>query len=167
MNAKAQMTPQTTRHVDVAIIGSGFGGLCMAIQLRMAGNDNFVILEKDREVGGTWRDNHYPGCACDVQSHLYSFSFEGKPDWSKRYAPWNEIQDYILQTTEKYGIRPFVRFNADVVGAVYDESSARWTLSMADGSTLIARFVVMATGPLHVPAIPDIPGMERFQGRLF
>ena len=94
----------------MAILGAGFGGLCMGIKLLEAGIRNFVILEKDHEVGGTWRDNTYPGAACDVQSHLYSYSFDGKADWSQRYAGWREIQDYILETTDKHGLRPHIRF---------------------------------------------------------
>ena len=90
---------------QVLIIGSGFAGLGMAIKLREAGIEDFQILERGSDVGGTWRDNHYPGCACDVQSHMYSFSFETKSDWTKRYAPWNEIQQYILDTVKKYKLR--------------------------------------------------------------
>ncbi len=155
------------RTVDVAIVGAGFGGLCMAIKLREAGNDNFVILEKGSEVGGTWRDNSYPGCACDVQSHMYSYSFEGKADWTKRYAPWNEIQNYILHCTEKYGIRPFVQFNSEVISAKFDEATGKWTVKTTNGDTIIARYFVLATGPLHIPQIPTIPGLDKFQGKLF
>lgn len=152
---------------DVVIIGAGFGGLCMAIKLLEAGSTNFVILEKGAEVGGTWRDNSYPGCACDVQSHLYSFSFEGNPDWSQRYAGWREIQDYILRTTEKYGVRPYIRFNNEVTGAVFNERTATWTVKNALGETLEARHVVMASGPLHVPAMPNIKGLDKFKGKVF
>ncbi len=151
---------------DVVILGAGFGGLCMAIQLRQQGISNFVILEKAAEVGGTWRDNSYPGCACDVQSHMYSFSFEGKSDWSKRYAPWHEIQQYILDTTEKYGIRPFCRFNQDVSSARFDETTALWTVGTATGEHFVGRHFVLASGPLHVPQIPAIKGLETFQGKV-
>lgn len=166
MTSKAPIDVRT-QTVEVAILGAGFGGLCMAIKLREAGNDNFVILEKGAEVGGTWRDNHYPGCACDVQSHMYSYSFESKADWSKRYAPWNEIQDYILQCTQKYGIRPFIRFNAEVIGASFDSGTGRWTLTTRNGDTISARYFVVASGPLHVPHIPSIPGLDKFKGKLF
>ncbi|HNL81697.1 MAG TPA: NAD(P)/FAD-dependent oxidoreductase, partial [Agitococcus sp.] len=149
MTSKVSLPTQTTV-VDVAIVGSGFGGLCMAIKLREAGNDNFVILEKGNDVGGTWRDNSYPGAACDVQSHMYSFSFEGKADWSKRYAPWHEIQQYILDTTAKYGICPFIRFNTEVTGAHFDESTGLWTVTTGTGQTVVARHFVLASGPLHV-----------------
>jgi cation diffusion facilitator CzcD-associated flavoprotein CzcO len=109
--------------LDVAIVGGGFGGLCMAIQLLRQGERRFVILEKGGEVGGTWRDNSYPGAECDVQSHLYSFSFAGKPDWSQRYAGWQEIQRYILDTTERFGVRPFIRFRQQVTGLHFDAES--------------------------------------------
>ena len=105
----AQATPSNNvRHVEVAIAGAGFGGLAMAIQLQKHGMNDYLILEKKGEVGGAWRDNHYPGAACDVQSHMYSFSFETKSDWSKRYAPWHEIQQYILDTVKKYKLRPHI-----------------------------------------------------------
>lgn len=167
MTSQAKINKPTTEIVDTVIVGSGFGGLCMAIKLQEAGHTNFVILEKADEVGGTWRDNSYPGCACDVQSHMYSFSFEGKADWSKRYAPWNEIQDYILKTTDKYGIRHYMRYNQEVTGAVFDEDSGRWTIKTAAGNTYNCRHWVLASGPLHVPQIPKIPGLENFKGKVF
>ncbi len=157
----------STKVLDAVIIGAGFGGLCMGIKLREQGSNNFVILEKDSDVGGTWRDNTYPGCACDVQSHLYSFSFEGKADWTKRYAPWYEINDYIQNTTEKYGMRPFIRFNQEVKEAHYDDASATWTVRSKAGETFVCRHFVIATGPLHVPSIPNIPGLDKFRGKLF
>lgn len=156
-----------TKNLDVVIVGAGFGGLCMAIKLKEAGIENFVILEKGDEVGGTWRDNSYPGCACDVQSHLYSYSFEGKPDWSKRYAPWDEIQDYILNCTEKYDLRKYIHFNEEVNGAEFDAATGTWNIRTASGKKLVARHWVIASGPLHVPAIPDIPGLDNFKGKLF
>lgn len=167
MTSKARIPDTTTEIVDVVIVGSGFGGLGMAIKLKEAGNHNFVILEKDNEVGGTWRDNSYPGCACDVQSHMYSFSFAGKADWSKRYAPWNEIQKYILETTEKYGLRQHIRFGQEVIGANFDESTGQWTIRTATGDTLIARHWVLASGPLHEPQYPKIKGLENFKGKVF
>ncbi|MAR89618.1 MAG: NAD(P)/FAD-dependent oxidoreductase [Pseudomonadota bacterium] len=156
-----------TREVDVVIIGAGFGGLCMAIKLLEAGNDNFVILEKGDEVGGTWRDNSYPGCACDVQSHMYSFSFAPKTDWSKRYAPWDEIQQYILDTTEQYGVRPYCRFGEEVNSALFDEDSGTWTVGTASGDQYRCRHVVLASGPLHVPQVPNIKGLDTFKGKVF
>ena len=113
------------RQAKVVIVGAGFGGLCMAIKLKEAGITDFVILEKGSDVGGTWRDNTYPGAACDVQSHLYSFSFEGNSDWSMRYPGWEEIQGYIQRTTDKYAISPFVKYNAEVTASEFNEQSGR------------------------------------------
>jgi len=166
MTSKALIQPKI-QEVDVAILGAGFGGLCMAIKLREAGNDNFVILEKGSDVGGTWYFNGYPGAACDVQSHMYSFSFAGKADWTRRYAGQKEIHQYILETTEKFGIRPFVRFKQEVCGAHFDAATARWTISTTSGDTVIAKHFVLASGPLHVPSIPKIRGLENFKGKVF
>jgi len=155
------------RNVKVVIVGAGFGGLCMAIKLKEAGISDFVILEKGSDVGGTWRDNTYPGAACDVQSHLYSFSFEGNPDWSMRYPGWKEIQDYIQSTTDKYAIRPFVQYNAEVTASEFNKESGRWLVTLSDGSQFDAQHFILATGPLHVPSIPNIPGLKKFKGRQF
>jgi cation diffusion facilitator CzcD-associated flavoprotein CzcO len=159
--------PQGAQEYDVAILGAGFGGLCMGIKLLEAGIRNFVILEKDHEVGGTWRDNSYPGAACDVQSHLYSYSFDSKADWTQRYAGWQEIQDYILETTEKHGLRPYIRFGQEVNAAHFDAGTARWTVGLASGGAVIAKHFVLASGPLHRPQIPKIEGLESFKGRVF
>ena len=155
------------RDFDVVIVGAGFGGLCMAIKLLDEGVRNFVILEKAHEVGGTWRDNSYPGAACDVQSHFYSYSFEPKADWSRRYAGWQEIQQYILDTTERRGLRPFIRFGVEVGSARFDTASGRWVVGTRSGDTVTGRHVVLGTGPLHVPQVPRLPGLERFRGRVF
>jgi cation diffusion facilitator CzcD-associated flavoprotein CzcO len=168
----ASVTPQLQTDnapvpVEAAIVGAGFGGLCMAIQLLARGERSFVVLEKEAEVGGTWRDNQYPGAECDVQSHLYSFSFAPKPDWSRRYAGWEEIQQYILDVTERHGVRPYVRFRQRVSALDFDEASARWRVSTREGASYSARHVVLATGPLHVPHVPALPGLERFRGRVF
>jgi cation diffusion facilitator CzcD-associated flavoprotein CzcO len=163
MSATAPATPEL---FEVAIVGAGFGGLCMAIRLLERGQRSFVVLEQAGEVGGTWRENQYPGAECDVQSHLYSYSFAGKADWSQRYAGWNEIQRYILEVTDRYRVRPYVRFHERVKGLRFDASSALWRVLTAGGE-LLARHVVLATGPLHVPHIPAIPGLDRFRGRVF
>lgn len=163
--SETQQNP-SVRHVEVAIAGAGFGGLCMAIKLQEAGIHDYVILEKGHDVGGTWRDNTYPGAACDVQSHMYSFSFATKPDWSKRYAPWQEIQQYILDVTARYGLRSHIQFNQEVVSAVFNEGTGRWVIKTAAGDTVMARHWVLASGPLHVPAIPKIKGLERFKGKV-
>lgn len=139
----------------------------MAIKLKEAGFDSFVILEKADEVGGTWRENTYPGCACDVQSHLYSYSFEGNPNWSRKFAPSDEIQSYILDCTDKHGLRSHIRFGHNVIDARFDEDHCRWRIRADNGSTLVANAFVLGTGPLHVPLIPDIPGLDSFKGKLF
>lgn len=161
------MTENKSQKVQVAIVGSGFGGLCMAIQLQQAGISDFVVLEKEGEVGGTWRDNDYPGAACDVQSHLYSFSFAGNPNWSQRYPGWQEIQTYIHDTVEHYHLRQKILFNATVMAAELNEASGRWLVTLADGRTFDTQFLVQATGPLHHPSIPNLPGIERFKGEAF
>jgi len=153
--------------VDVAILGAGFGGLCMALQLLAAGNRDFVILEQDQDIGGTWRDNTYPGAACDVQSHLYSLSFEPKADWSARYAGWREIQQYLTEIVERRGLRPFIRFGRRVNSARFDAASGRWTVATEQGDCVSARHFVMATGPLHRPSLPQLPGLTEFQGPVF
>jgi len=155
------------RELEVVIVGAGFGGLCMGIRLLEAGIRDFLVLEKGHEVGGTWRDNTYPGAACDVQSHLYSYSFDGKPDWSRRYAGWEEIQRYILDTTERHGMRQYVRFGEQVESAHFDATSGRWRVGTKSGLELSARHFVLATGPLHVPQVPSIPGLESFRGTVF
>jgi cation diffusion facilitator CzcD-associated flavoprotein CzcO len=155
------------QELDVLIVGAGFGGLCMAIRLLEQGERNFVVLEQGNEVGGTWRDNSYPGAECDVQSHLYSYSFAPKADWSQRYAGWEEIQQYILATTERYALRSHIRFGQHVTGLHFDEARARWRVLTASGLEFMARHVVLATGPLHRPHMPRLPGLERFTGRVF
>src|SRR3546814_4231338 len=118
--------------MSVLIIGSGFSGLGLAVRLKQAGIENFEILERADNVGGTWRDNRYPGCACDVQSHLYSFSFEQNPDWTRMYAQQPEIERYLQGVAGKYGLLPHVRFGANVVGARYDEEAALWRVETQD-----------------------------------
>jgi cation diffusion facilitator CzcD-associated flavoprotein CzcO len=159
--------PGSPAEVEVAIVGAGFGGLCMAIRLLERGERRFVILEQGDEVGGTWRDNTYPGAECDVQSHLYSYSFEPRPDWSRRYAGWQEIQQYILDVTERRGVRPFIRFGQRVTGLHFDVARGRWHVHTASGLEYLARHVVMATGPLHVPNVPPLPGLGTFRGKVF
>lgn len=166
MTSQAHIPSSKTQALDVIIVGAGFGGLCAAIKLREAGNDNFVILEKGDDVGGTWNFNSYPGAACDVQSHMYSFSFAGNPDWSKRFAPQPEIKRYIDDVTDRYGIRPFVRFGQEVNDARFDEAAALWTVRTASGESFTAKYFIMASGPLHVPSFPDIKGLDTFKGKV-
>jgi cation diffusion facilitator CzcD-associated flavoprotein CzcO len=154
------------RHFAV-IIGSGFSGLGMAIALKRAGIDDFVVLEKAGAVGGTWRDNVYPGCACDVPSHVYSFSFEPNPRWSATYAAQPEIRRYVEHCTDKYDIRRHVRLNAEVTGAEFDEKSGLWTVTTASGESMTARVVMAGLGGLARFTLPRLPGLESFKGRAF
>lgn len=151
----------------VAIIGAGFAGLCMGKKLLDAGERNFIILERAGEVGGTWRDNTYPGCACDVPAHLYSYSFRPNPRWSRAFAQQPEIQAYILQCTEEFGLRPHIRFNTNVERLAFDERRGFWRIVDHTGREIAARVVVGAQGPLSRPAWPDIPGMDDFRGAAF
>ncbi|HXZ74999.1 MAG TPA: NAD(P)/FAD-dependent oxidoreductase [Streptosporangiaceae bacterium] len=151
----------------IVIIGSGFAGLCMAIRLKQAGCHNFVILEKNDDLGGTWRDNTYPGCACDVPSHMYSFSFELNPGWSRMFAPQQEIWEYMRRCARKYGIIPHIRFGCRVEGLEWDEAARRWRVTTAPGEVYTARAVVSGIGALHVPSIPEIPGAGQFAGVAF
>ncbi|WP_216215557.1 flavin-containing monooxygenase [Amycolatopsis aidingensis] len=151
----------------VIIVGTGFSGLGMAIQLRKEGREDFVILEKAQDVGGTWRDNTYPGCACDIQSHMYSFSFEQNPDWSRSFSPQQEIWDYMRRVARKYDLYRFIRFGQEMTGAHWDSEQHRWQVTSANGDTFFGRFLVSGVGALHIPQIPKLPGIERFEGRSF
>lgn len=156
-----------TQTTQVAIIGSGFGGLAMAIRLLQANIHDFIILEKASEVGGTWRENQYPGAACDVQSHMYSLSFAPKTDWSKRYAEAPEIFDYIQDLIQQFDLKKYIQFNQEVVATHYDEEQFNWHLTLKNGQKIDAQFVIFASGPLHVPQIPHIKGIEKFKGEVF
>ncbi len=152
--------------VDVAIVGSGFSGLCMAIKLREAGVDDFVVLERGDAVGGTWWFNTYPGCACDIPSHLYSFSFAPNPDWTRTYSKQAEIEAYLQRVAEDFDVERSVRFGTTVTGADWDEDEQRWHVA-TDRGDLSARVLVSAAGALSDPKTPDIEGIDRFQGRMF
>jgi len=152
---------------DVAIIGAGLAGLGMAIALDKAGRHDYVILEKAGEVGGTWRENTYPGCACDIRSLLYSFSFEPKRDWSRQFPKQPEILGYVRQCVRKYGLAKHIEFGAEAVSMAYDDIAARWTVRLADGRTVDCRVLMTAMGPLHQPNIPEIPGAATFAGPRF
>jgi cation diffusion facilitator CzcD-associated flavoprotein CzcO len=159
----AQAPPVHTRAV---IIGTGFSGLGMAIALQRQGVD-FVILEKANEIGGTWRDNSYPGCACDVPSHLYSFSFEPKATWSRLFSPQPEILDYLKGVTDKYGLRRYIRFDSLVNRAYWDGSDYRWHVFTESGQEYVTQFLISGAGALHIPRLPDIEGMDEFRGAAF
>jgi len=156
--------PPEVERATVVIIGAGFAGLGAAIQLRKQGIRDILILERAGDVGGTWRDNVYPGCACDVPSHLYSFSFELNPDWSHHYAGQQEIHDYLTRVRRKHGLDACIRFGADCTRSEFDEKTGEWTVHAADGRRFVGRFLVAGMGPLRVPRIPDLPGRDRFHG---
>ena len=150
----------------IAIIGSGFAGLGMGIRLRQAGIEDFAILERADSIGGTWRDNSYPGCAVDVQSHLYSYSFAPNPDWSRVYAPQEEIWSYIRRCADEFGVGDHVRFGHEVLGADWDETRQRWLIETSAGP-VEAQFLISAMGPLSDRSLPDIPGLDTFEGARF
>src|ERR1700712_3132922 len=155
----------------VLIIGAGFGGLGMAIELGRAGEHDVLLLEKGRDVGGVWRENTYPGAACDVPSHLYSFSFEPNPHWSRTYSPQAEILEYLRGCADKYGVRDKTRFGCEVTSAAFDEATSLWRVEWTDlpgaRHTSHARVLVSAVGLLSRPAMPAIPGLASFAGPVF
>lgn len=153
--------------VTVLIIGAGPGGLCAGIKLLAAGITDFVILEKASGVGGTWWHNRYPGAECDVQSHLYSFSFEPKVDWSRPYAGQAEIRAYVEQVADKYGMLPYCRFNQAVTALRWVDKDSHWNVETADGRRLTARFVISGIGMFNEITQPDIPGLDDFAGARF
>lgn len=155
------------RRLSVVIIGAGIGGICMAIQLKNSGVDSFVLLEKADDIGGIWRDNTYPGCGCDIPSHLYSFSFDPYRSATLRYPTQPQILSYLHDIVDKYDLRPSVRTNAEVTSAHYDESTGRWKVTVRGGDEYIADAVVYAVGQLHRPRWPDIPGRDQFSGPSF
>ncbi|WP_327297084.1 MULTISPECIES: NAD(P)/FAD-dependent oxidoreductase [unclassified Streptomyces] len=153
-------------HVRVAVIGSGFGGLGAAVRLRREGITDFVVLERAGSVGGAWRDNSYPGCACDVPSHLYSFSFAPNPDWPRTFSGQPHIRAYLENVADTFGLRPHIRLDHEVRKMRWDSGELRWEIETAQG-TLTADVVVSATGPLSDPKLPDIPGLDSFTGKVF
>ncbi|MEA2158462.1 MAG: hypothetical protein QOD66_842 [Solirubrobacteraceae bacterium] len=152
---------------EVAIVGSGFAGLGMAIELKRSGSDDFVVLERGDELGGTWRDNHYPGCACDVPTPLYSYSFAPNPTWSHMYARSEEIRRYLEDCADRFGVRGHLRLGADVTGGRWDAGRQHWEIDVDGEPALCARFVVGGFGGLSRPSFPDIEGLEDFDGPVF
>jgi cation diffusion facilitator CzcD-associated flavoprotein CzcO len=148
----------------VAIIGSGFSGIGLAIRLRQEGVEDFVVLDRNEGVGGTWWANTYPGCACDVPSHLYSFSFAPNPDWSRTYSRQPEIRDYLARVADDFGVTPHLRLGCEVEAAEW--RGDRWRLETSQGP-VNAHVLVSGAGPLVEPRIPDFPGLARFQGPAF
>jgi cation diffusion facilitator CzcD-associated flavoprotein CzcO len=155
-----------TQHHRVAIVGTGFSGLGMAIRLKQEGEEDFVLIERARDIGGTWRDNTYPGCRCDVPSHLYSFSFAPNPNWSSTFSPQEEILDYLKDCAERYGVMPHIRFETELESAGWDEDEQVWSIETSSGP-LTADFLVAAQGPLSEPSLPEVPGIESFEGAAF
>ncbi|HEY8679837.1 MAG TPA: NAD(P)/FAD-dependent oxidoreductase [Candidatus Dormibacteraeota bacterium] len=148
------------------MVGSGFSGIGMAVRLKQAGIDDFVILERAADLGGTWRDNTYPGCQCDVESNLYSFSFAPNPAWTRTYSRQAEIWDYLRLCAEKFGLGPHLRYRHEVKSATWDEGNARWRIE-STGGPFSAHVVVAAVGPLSEPSLPAIPGLDGFPGPHF
>ena len=155
------------RSVDAVIVGAGFAGLGMAIRLRESGIDNFVILEKAERVGGTWRDNIYPGAACDIESHLYSFSFAQNPNWSSKFAPQAEILKYIEHCVERFDLNRNLRLKTGIVRAEFSRQTNRWRVETDNHEAFDARILISATGGLSTPSHPSIAGLENFAGKRF
>lgn len=148
------------------IIGTGFSGLAAAIRLQQEGEDDFLLLERSHEIGGVWRDNTYPGCACDVPSHLYSFSFAPNPEWHHYFARREEIQQYLKNCVERFQLKDHIRFNQEMTRAEWNEPTGEWRVETVS-ETYYARFLVLATGNLSEPAIPELSGLEAFAGETF
>jgi len=162
-----QVSQATEIKVDVLIVGGGFSGLCMAIKLREAGMDSFLLIEKSDDIGGTWYDNRYPGCACDIPSHLYSFSFDPWPDWSRMYPGQQEIHLYLKRCVQRYELASHVRLNTRFEEAIWSESEGLWQVSAGEGMRIEARVLVSGIGALHVPQYPRVKGLDRFSGPTF
>lgn len=156
-----------TREHDVVIVGSGFSGLGVASRLRSAGFSSFTILESADDLGGAWRENTYPGCACDIPSPLYSYSFAQKPDWSRLFAPQPEILEYLRTFAKREDLDRHIRYGEQVDQAVWDESSGRWDVVTSTGTRYRCRYFIIAVGPLHHPSTPAISGMDQFEGAIF
>ncbi len=153
--------PQPT----IAILGAGISGLCMGIRLKLAGIDSFTIFEKSQRVGGTWYDNSYPGAGCDVPSHLYSFSFEPNPDWSRKFSPQDEIQRYLERCAEKYGLLPHIRFGTEIAGASFDEGEGVWRLRTGSGRIARGADLRRRLRPAEPAARSRSAGPGRLPGR--
>jgi cation diffusion facilitator CzcD-associated flavoprotein CzcO len=163
MTTTATTTTDPLSEVDIIIVGAGFSGIGMGVRLKQERQESFVILERADSLGGSWRDNTYPGVACDVPSPLYSFSFQTNPDWSRLYAPGGEIWQYLQNVSDDAGLGEHLRFGADMSSAVWDEDSRRWTVTTTAGE-FKGRYLISAMGHLTDPKLPDIPGIEGFSG---
>lgn len=161
---KKRATGKAEKPASVLIVGAGFAGLGMAIRLKQAGIEDFLILERANEVGGTWRDNTYPGAACDIPSNLYSYSFAPNPNWSRSFSGSGEILEYVHHLVSHFGLRKYIRFNQNVTDLTFDEKAGLWTASVEGGRTVQSRAAVMAQGPLSNASLPNIEGIETYQG---
>ena len=159
-------TEPDSRHTQVAIVGAGFSGIGMAARLLGEGIEDFVILERGEEIGGTWRDNTYPGCQCDIPSVLYSLSFAPNPDWTRAYPLQREIREYLRRCAAELGVMPHVRLGVEMRGAAWDEETRRWRIETSEGERTAA-VLVGGTGGLTEPKLPEIPGLESFEGTMF
>lgn len=159
----SEQPAQRAREPRIAIVGAGMSGIALGVELKRAGFDDFVILEKGERVGGVWNWNHYPGLSCDVPSHLYQYGFHLKPDWKRLFATGDEIRRYHEEVATAHGLSDHIRLRREVTGAKFEDGS--WKIQTAGGQELEADFVVMATGVLHHPNTPEIPGLESFAGR--
>lgn len=155
------------KEFSILITGTGFSGICVGIQLKKAGINNFKILEKANDVGGTWRDNTYPGAACDVKSNLYSFSFEPNPNWPREFSAQGEILQYIKHCVKKYDLEQHIIFNWEVATSIYHEKEAMWELISKTNEHLFANVAIFGNGPLHIPSLPEIEGIQDFKGEVF
>jgi cation diffusion facilitator CzcD-associated flavoprotein CzcO len=153
--------------VDVLIVGAGFSGLCMAIKLKQAHRESFLVIEKSDDIGGTWNENRYPGCACDIPSHLYSFSFDLNPEWNRMYAGQPEIWEYLRSCAKRYGILPRIRLKTAFREGTWDEAQGLWHVVAGEGMKIDARVLVSGVGALHVPRFAELRGIERFAGPSF
>jgi cation diffusion facilitator CzcD-associated flavoprotein CzcO len=153
-------------HLSVAIVGAGFGGLGAAIRLEREGVEDFLVFERAGDLGGTWRDNSYPGCRCDVPSHLYSFSFALNPGWTRSFSPQAEIWDYLRDCAARFGVLPRLRLGHELRAAQWDDARRVWDLDTSGGA-YTADVLVSAAGALHEPAVPDLPGLGSFRGTMF
>jgi len=164
-HSKTKTADTNGDHVRIAVIGAGMSGILAAIKLRKAGYNNFTIYEKATKLGGTWRENTYPGLSCDVPSHLYRYEFEPNPEWSKLFSPGEEIWEYFNGVAKKYDVEGSIQYNKEVTKTEY--KNGKWYLETADGGTDTVDFVIAATGILHHPVYPDIEGLGSFEGPCF
>ena len=159
--------PSAQSEPSVVIVGAGFGGLAVAIELERHGYSNYTVIERNSEVGGVWQANHYPGARCDVPSIIYQYSFDLRPDWSRRFGTQSEIRDYLRDASERFGVRRRIEFNTSVDSARFDDESAQWRLTLDSGDQVVADVLVCATGQLSNPDVPEVPGRSAFSGHQF